>query len=216
MEYNLAGIRQRVLDDGLDDPEFDPNIVDRFINDTQRDIFNQYELTFQEKIFSGTIPAGSTMFKFPDDVAQIQLQVITGPDGTAHNLRESYMKFRDFFTQYPVPQAASPSAIGGWTLFANNMLTSAPTNQDYTMTMFYIKKPKTMTIGTDVPEIPEEFSELLFLGALMRVQKRNEDNDLAAATAIEYQRILMQLVNRYGTRKTDGPIIMGNRQVRKR
>ncbi len=31
MEYNLAGIRKRVLVDKLDDEEFDPEIVDNFI-----------------------------------------------------------------------------------------------------------------------------------------------------------------------------------------
>lgn len=216
MDYTLAGLRQRVLVDLLDDEEFDPGIVDRFINDTQRDIFNQYELTFQEKIFSGTIPAGSTMFKYPDDVAQLQLQVLASPSGYQHNLSSSYIPFRDFFTRYPTPQGNPVSQVSAWTLFANNMLTSAPTKEDYTMTIFYIKKPKTLTLAADVPEIPEEFSELLVLGALQRIQKRNEDYDLAAQTGVEYQRILMQLVNRYGGRKADGPVIMGNRQVRTR
>lgn len=214
MEHTLAGIRQRVLIDKLDDEEFDPGVVDRFINDTQRDIFNQYELSFQEKIFSGTIPAGSTMFKFPTDVAQIQSQVITGPDGSQSNIAKNYLGFRDFFTAYPTPAGNKPGGIGAWTLYANNMLTSTPTDKEYTMTIFYIKKPQTLVLGTDVPEIPEEFSELLVLGALERVQKRNEDYDLAAQTAIEYQRILGQLVNRYGSRKADGPIIMKNRQIR--
>lgn len=216
MEYNLAGIRQRILIDLIDDEEFDPDIVDNFINDTQRDIFNQYELTFQEKIFSGTVPAGSTMFKFPDDVAQIQSMVITGPDGTQRSIKNSYLPFREFFTRYPTPQGNGVSPVNAWTLYGGNMLTSAPTNQEYTMTIFYIKKPKTLTVNADVPEIPEEFSELLILGAQMRIQKRNEDYDLAAQTAIEYQRILVQLVSRYGGRKADGPTIMGNRQVRTR
>ena len=85
MEYNLAGLRNRVLVDRLDDDEFDPDVIDNFINDTQRDIFNQYELPFMEKIFSGSIPTGSTMFTLPEDLALIQSQVITGPDGKQHN-----------------------------------------------------------------------------------------------------------------------------------
>lgn len=216
MQYNLAGIRQRVLVDALDDEEFDPGIVDRFINDTQRDIFNQYELTFQEEIFSGAIPAGSTMFRYPTDVAQIQLQVLSAPDGFQRNLDTSYIPFRDFFSRYPTPQGNTPSSVNAWTLFSNNMLTSAPTDQEYTMTIFYIKKPNTLSLNADVPTLPEEFGELLVLGALSRVQKRNEDMDLAAATNVEYQRILLQLVNRYGGRKADGPIIMGNRQIKSR
>lgn len=216
MDYNLAGIRQRILVDKLDDEEYDPDVIDRFINDTQRDIFNQYELSFQEKIFSGTIPAGATMFRFPTDVAQIQSQVITGPDGTQRNIRDYYMKFREFNQSFPTPGSSTAGAVGYWTLYAGNMLTSAPTDQEYTMTIYYIKKPKTLTVGTEVPEIPEEFGELLVLGTLQRVQQRNEDYDLAAQTALEYQRLLNLLVNRYGTRISDGPIKMKNRQVRTR
>lgn len=212
MDYNLAGIRQRVLVDKLDDDEFDPNIVDNFINDAQRDIFNQFELPFMEKIFSGTITAGSVMFKFPDDVAMIQSQVITGPDGTQRNIAPGYMGFRDFNTKFPTPLNNNPGPIYNWTLYGGNMLTSVPTDQEYTMTLFYIRKPKTLTEDTDVPEIPEEFSELLVLGAFRRVQERNEDYDLAASTEAEYQKVLVQMVDRYGMRQ-QGPIIMGNRQI---
>lgn len=212
MEYNLAGIRQRVLDDKLDDDEFDAGVVDNFINDTQRDIFNQFELPFMEKIFSGAIPAGSVMFKFPTDVAQIQSQVITGPDGTQRNLQPGYMNFRDFNAKFPTPANNQAGPIYNWTLYAGNMLTSAPTDQEYTMTLFYVRTPKTLKEDGDVPEIPEEFAELLVLGAFRRVQERNEDYDLAASTEAAYQKMLVQMVDRKGFRQ-QGPIIMGNRQV---
>lgn len=212
MEYNLAGIRQRVLVDKLDDDEFDPNIVDNFINDTQRDIFNQYELPFMEKIFSGTIQAGTTMFKFPSDVAMIQSQLITSPTGTQRNIAPGYMEFQDFNTKFPTPLNNNAGPIYNWTLYGGNMLTSQPTDQEYTMTIFYIRKPSTLKEPTDVPEIPEEFSELLVLGAFRRIQERNEDYDLAATTEGEYQKILTQMVGRYGFRK-QGTLIMGNRQI---
>ncbi len=50
MAYILAGIRSRVQLDKLDDEEYDASIIDNFINDTQRDIFNECELPFMEKI----------------------------------------------------------------------------------------------------------------------------------------------------------------------
>ncbi len=214
MEYNLAGIRQRVLIDKLDDEEFDPGIVDRFINDTQRDIFNEYELTFQEKIFSGTIPSGSTMFQIPGDVAEILSQVVTSPtDGSQKDLKDSYLAFREFNRLYPVPLNNQPGQISRWTLFGKNMIVSSPTDKPYTMTIFYITKPDVLTENSDVPQIPEEFSELLVLGAFMRVQKRNEDYDQAAITEGEYKNQLNLLVSRYGFRKSDGPIKMRNQQI---
>lgn len=212
MEYNLAGIRQRVLVDKLDDDEFDPDVIDNFINDTQRDIFNQYELPFQEKIFRGTIPAGETMFKLPSDVALIQSQSVSG----VPNFKNRQTDWRSFFVQYDDIENKPASSITRWTLYAGNLILSAPTDQEYTMTMFYIRKPQTLREDTDVPEIPEEFSELLVLGAFLRVHQRNEDYDLADKVQAEYDKKMLQLVNRYGFREADGPIIMKNRQVRTR
>ena len=60
---------------------------------------------------------------------------------------------------------------------------------------------------------PEEFEELLVLGAYMRVQKREGDNDEALVTEQDYNRKLVQLVNRYGMRASSGPIKMRNRQT---
>lgn len=210
MEYNLAGIRQRILVDKLDDDEFDPQIVDNFLNDAQRDIFNQFELPFQEKIFQGTIPAGSTMFQLPSDVAQVQSRTVAGVPG----FNGMKMQWRDFFRSYPDADNETPGAPSLWTQYAGNILLSTPTDQDYTMTLFYIRKPKILVENGDVPEIPEEFSELLILGAFKRILERNEDFDLANEVEADYQRILLQLVNRYGARDADGPIIMKNMQRR--
>lgn len=212
MEYNLAGIRQQILVDKLDDDEFDPQVVDNFINHTQRDIFNRFELPFMEKIFSGSIPTGSTMFTMPDDVALVQSRVITSPDGEQSDMKLGYIDFRTFNKIYPTPANNDPGTIGHWTSYAGNILTSNPTDKDYTMTMYYLKKPTLLRQDADIPEVPEEFSELLILGAFARIQKRNEDFDLARETEAEYERLLLQLVDRYGARSSDGPIKMKNQQ----
>lgn len=209
MEYNLAALRQRVLVDKLDDEEFDAGIVDRFINDTQRNIFNQYELPFMEKIFQGTIPAGVTMFKFPDDVALVQSHSVQG----IPRFTDRQTDFRSFFKQHNDTLNAPVSSILSWTLYAGNMLLSAPTDKDYLMSLFYIKKPKKLSLDADVPELPEEFSELLVLGAYMRILKRNEDFELAREVKAEYDEQLTLLVNRYGFREADGPLKMKNQQI---
>lgn len=213
MDYNLAALRKRVQIDKLDDEEFDPDVIDRFINDTQRDIFNEYELPFMETIFSGVIPAGVTLFKLPKDVAVIQSQTITQPTDGAHNLKDGYISFREFNEWYTVPEINTPGAVNKWTLYSNNMLLACPTDKEYTMRMFYISKPITLIEDGSVPQIPEEFSELLVLGALLRIQKRNEDYDLAGFTEQEYNKQLGLMMNRYGFRKSDGPIKMKNKQT---
>lgn len=210
MDYNLAGLRQRVLVDKLDDDEFDPGIVDRFINDTQRDIFNQFELPFQEKIFQGTIPAGSTMFQLPTDLAQLQAQSLSG----VRYFSNGKVPFRDFFQAFPDTANETPAQPSRWTQYAGNILLNAPTDIDYTLTVYYIRKPRKLEEDADIPEIPEEFSELLVLGAFRRILERNEDYDLAATINAQYQAQLALLTSRYGFREASGPIKMKNQQIR--
>lgn len=209
MAFNLAGIRKRVLVDKLDDDEFDPEVVDNFINDTLRSIYNQFELPFQEKIFQGTIPAGSTMFQLPSDLAQLQGQSLGGVPGFYNNK----MTWRNFIARYPDAVNNEASAPAGWALYGGNIMLSAPTDRDYTMTMFYIKKPKTLVDGTDIPELPDEFEELLVLGAYKRILDRNEDFDLGASVDAQFEKQMTQLVNRYGSRDASGPTIMKNQQI---
>jgi len=211
MDYNLAGLRQRVRIDKLDDEEFDSGVIDNFINDTQRDIFNEYELPFQEKIFQGTIPGGSTMFQSPTDLAQLQSQTMVDVPGFSNYK----MKWRDFFQTYPDNVNSTPGAPSSWTLYANNFIFDKPTDKDYVFTMFYIRKAKLLEGDTDVPEVPEDFAELLVLGAYIRVLKRNEDFDQAAFVQTDYDRLLDLLVARYGFREADGAIKMKNQQIRR-
>lgn len=215
MEYNLAGLRQIIVLDMLDDEEYDPAIVDRAINRAQREIFNQFELSFMEKIFSGTVPEGSTFFKYPADLALAQNHVVSAPDGTQRNIDSSYIPYKQFTRMYPTPQNNKPGPIGHWTSYAGNIITSAPTDQEYTLDVYYIKKPALLLADTDVPEIPEEFSELLTLGAYIRIAKRNEDLDLAQIALQDYAAQLNRLVERYGYRMT-GPIKMPTNTRRKR
>ena len=212
-EYNLASIRRQVMEDRLDDTDYESNVIDNFINATQREIFNTYELEFQEEVFSGSLPQGARTFTFPENM-QIPLSiVITGPDGSQRNIMDKYIRFRDFNKLYPTPDNGTPGPIFAWTSFAGNMVTSAPIDRPYVMDTFYLKKPKLLIDDSDVPEIPEEFQEVLVLGAYKRVLERNEDFDYAAVIENKYQAQLELMVDRYGVRMSNGPIKMRRRGV---
>lgn len=209
MEFNLAGLRNRVLVDKLDDDEFDPDVVDHFINDTHRDIFNQFDLPFQEKIFKGVIPQNATIFQLPTDLVQLQSHTIAGAPG----FNSGKMPWRDFFKMYPDVDNNEPGQPTTWTLYAGNVILSKPADQDYNFTVFYIKRPKTLASNTDIPDVPEEFAEALVLGAYRRVLERNEDFDLAATINQQYLGQIQLMATRYGFRETDGPLKMKNKQV---
>lgn len=212
MEYTLQAIVQRVQVDKLDDDEFDTGVISNFVNDTQRDIFNQFELPFQEKIFAGTVPSSSSMFNTPADLALLQSVSMADVPGFS----ATRMNWKDFFAKYPDNTSAEPGKPTNWTLYAGNIIFDKPTDEDYVLTLFYIRKPITLTTGTQVPEIPSEFEELLVMGAYIRCLKFNEDNDQAAYHEVEYNKMLDLLVTRYGGRISPGSIKMANQQIRMR
>lgn len=213
MAYNLASVRDRVIIGKLEDEDFDQDVTDEFINDAQREIFAEFELPFMEKIFNGTIAAGLYMFEMPEDVSVIQSQTITSPDGTQKDLTSSYINFRSFNAKYPTPLNNASSTINAWTSYGGNMITSAPTDREFVMTLFYIKTPDTLVEDSDVPEIPEMFSEMLVLGAFKRIQDRNMDYDQSIETEKQYNKLRDLMVARYGFRLSNGPIKMKNRQI---
>jgi hypothetical protein len=215
MDYTLQAIIKRVQVDKLDDDEFDTGIITRFINDTQRDIFNNFELSFQEKIFAGTLPSTSTMFNVPDDLALLQRAVLTNGTDT-QDITNLYMPWRDFVKTYPNPASNTAGKVSNWTSYAGNIILNCPQADDQTLTMYYIRKPAVLTTPTAVPEIPQEFEELLVLGAYIRCLKFNEDFDQAAYVEQEYNKLLDLLVTRYGGRLSPGSIKMANQQIRMR
>lgn len=211
MAYTLATLRNRVLDDKLDDTSFDPNIVDRFLNDAQRAVFNTYELPFMEKVFVGLLPSGGTIYTFPDDYQIEQSMVLTDPSSVRRDLTDNYVDFRTFNSQYYLPTAGTPGTPSVWTIHGNKMYIDKPTDQNYTLTLFYLKSPDTMENDNDVPEIPEAFSEVLVLGAYYRILQRNEDFDLALSIKNgDYTDELEKMVERLGKRQTGKAMSMAN------
>jgi len=215
MDYTLQAIIKRVQVDKLDDDEFDTGVIANFVNDTQRDIFNQFELSFQEKIFAGHVPSGTAMFDMPTDLALLQRVILTSGD-TPRDITDLYIPWRRFVENFPDPQVREAGDIENWTSYAGNIILSRPTSADNTLTMYYIKTPALLSLNTDVPEIPQEFSELLVLGAYVKCLEFNEDFDQAAYVKTEYNNLLDLLVTRYGGRISPGAVKMANQQIRMR
>ena len=151
MAYTLSGIRNRIIDDKLDDPDFDTAIVDRFINDAQRSIFNTYELSFIEKVYAGLLPDGGYVFTFPDDYQITQILKITDPDSNIRDITDLYVPFRTFNKVYPTPLNNTEGAPAAWTLHGNKLYFDKPTDQSYTLEIYYLKKPDLLEDDGDVP-----------------------------------------------------------------
>lgn len=209
MAYTLATVRNRVVEDKLDDATYEPAIVNRFINDAQRAIFNDVELPFVEKVFVGALPVDEYIFEFPADFQVAQSLVLRTPELNSIDLTDNYLPFRDFNTRYPAPALSASGQPRVWTTYGDKLYFGQPTNGVYTLSLFYIKTPDELTDDAQIPEIPEEFSEALILGAYYRVLQRNEDYDLAAAVEQAYDREMLKMRQRYGQRQRGTPHVMG-------
>lgn len=208
MAYNLAYLRNRVLVDKLDDDSIDGSIIDNFLNDTQRAVFTKYELPFMETIFEGLLPAGNNSFNFPTDFSLLQSLILTDPVDYEYNLTKNYLPFREFNEVYPTPRNNDATAPRMWTTYGGKLYLAAPTDQDYNLTVFYLKNPKTLSDDNDVPAIPQEYEEVLVLGAYYRALERNEDFDLAAQVKQDYADAVASLTGRNSKRQTGKPAIM--------
>lgn len=209
MEYTLAALRNRVINDRLDDTGYDPDVVDRFINDTQRSIFNTYELPFQEKVFDGTLPPAGTIFQFPEDYQLQQSFVIVDPSNNVIDISQSYLPFREFNRRFPLPASVEAGPPTAWTVHGGKLYLNRPTDTTYILRLFYLKKPLVLAADEDVPEIPEEFAEVLVLGAYYRVLERNEDFDQANyIKGGQYAEEVDKMVSRYGVPQTGTPTVI--------
>lgn len=219
MAYNRAYIRQRVLEDKLDDTAYNAGVVDRFINDAQKSIFNTYELPFMEKSFAGALPEAGYVYNLPTDLQTVVGLRMVEPQGKRFDLSQNYIPYKQFNRLYPTPEYNGVGTPRVWTLFGGKIYFDKPTDRVYTLEVDYIKKAVPLTDDAQVPEIPEEFEEVLVLGTYYRVLQRNEDNDLAAYIKTgEYTDELDKMVSKLGTRQTAKVHIMAQpyRNVRRR
>lgn len=206
MAYTLATVRQRVIDQ-LDDEEANTTLINNYINDTQRSIFNNYRLPINEKTFSGTLTVDEDTYDLRATATKFQRLIglrLTSPDANEADLTEDFQSYSDFRRDNPDPSSQDSGLPGKWTLFANKIYFNKPVDVAYTMDMDYLSAATTLSDDSDVPEIPEEFQELLVLGALIRYMEFNEDNDLAEFHRSKpegYTDQLTSFINRYYPRQ---------------
>jgi hypothetical protein len=209
MAYNLEGIRTRVINDKLDDPEYSASVVDNFINDAQKGIFNQLHLPFLEAQTEDTLSEGDHTHAFPDDYQLSNAIILVSSTGAITNITSNYLTWREYIRLYPYAQGNQEATPSMWTNYGNTLYLSAPANDNYTLIFWYLKRADDLASDGDIPQLPSEFEELLVLGAYYRVLERNEDFDLASFYKDgDYTQELNKLATRYGSRQEGKPPVM--------
>ena len=215
MPFTLATVRQTVKD-RLDDDDANDSVINKFINDTQREIFNTYVLPFNQSTFSGTLTVGEHAFDLTATAASYQRIIslrLTDPDGSEKDLTEDFMEYREFRKNHPDPARNDNNIPSTWTTWANKIYFSTPVDQEYTMDLDFIRSAVTLEDDEEVPELPEAFQEILVLGALVRYFERNDDNDIAQyhkGKSGGYDDQITMLINRYNPAQVGKTTTMKN------
>lgn len=200
MAYTLSDIRtkvqQRIKDTGYSTSE-----ITNYINDTQRDVFNEYRLPQMEATQTYTLTAGVSDITngsgLPTNFVQAVDLYLTSSG--VESLLE-YRDYQDIDQIYPDPDdtTVNPSAIPRfWYKFGSTIHVAPAPVSAYTLTMRYIKEPTELSADADVPEIPSEFQEILVAGATFRILQIKDNYDQASIWQNKYDELLDKLVARY-------------------
>lgn len=211
MAYTLSDLVTRVQS-RIKDTGFSSTQIKQFIDDTQNDVFNEYRLPFMQATQNYTLTSGVADLTDGDglpanfvqaidlvlttsglesripfvDVSEMDWNVPDATDTTTHpsNIPNRAYKYGETIYLYPVPNGA------------------------YTATLRYYKSPTELSEDADVPEIPQEFKELLVVGAAYRVFQVKDNYDKAAILENKYMELLQKLAVKYSQTQAGTPTLM--------
>ena len=203
MPYNLSTVRDNVRNK-LDDDDYEQNFLDRAINYAQWQITNKNQFSFMEDSENLAIGLGDTETSLPADFHEHLYLVLTSPVDVRANITNQYMDYKDFIDTYIDPSLNQAARPYYWSEYARAIKFANPADQAYTLRLDYLRKSPQLVNDSDVPDIPEEFQELLELGAYMRIAKREDDYDVKSQEQLDYNSLLLDLKHVYGRKKRPG------------
>lgn len=199
MAYNLGTTRTRIQQK-LDNTNFDTAKLNQFINDGQRDILNARRFTFMERETTATTTDDSDQLTISATDIQIPLSLrLYSPVNNSSML--TYIQYEDFDVVMPNPNLVSKTIPFAWYIFNGIPAIYPKADATYTIAIRYIKSPTELTSDSDVPEIPEAFSELLVLAGYKRALEHDDDYDQAQIIQQQIDEKIVQMDERYSRQK---------------
>ena len=200
MAYNtgnlISQVQTRVRDTG-----FSSSTILQLINDTQNDVFNEYNFPFMQTAATFVLTVNdediTSGVGLPDNYSLAQHLTITS---NGHESNLPIVDYRWVEENYPDPNDSAhyPSGVPQFAFYANGTINVFPApNADYSVILSYRKKATELTSDDDVPEIPSEFGELLVVGAAYRVMQIKDNYDIAGVLQNKYDEILQKMAVRY-------------------
>lgn len=205
MAYQLSDLVTKVQN-RIKDTGFSTTIIKDFINDTQRDIFNEYSLPFMQTTQSYTLAVGASDITngsgLPSNFVQPIDILLTTAGGETILEYKDYQEINNLYPDATDTTAYANQLPQYWYKYGETIRVFPSPDSAYSVSLLYYKSPTTLSADADVPEIPSEFEELLVVGASYRVFQVKDNYDKAGILENKYMELLQKLASRYS--KTRG------------
>lgn len=209
MSYTLESIRTQVKN-RISDQNYSNGMINQFINDEQREILNYYDLPFNRTSSAQGVAIGAHTLPLPADCQKVKSLRITAPDGYDGSLDPYFLEHNRFVQAFREPQYYNNNQINWWTVYNTDILFAYNADRNYTLQIDYIKRAPELATDSDVPILPEEFQEVLVLGAMVRCYESNDDNDIAQYQQGKKNLLVQSLVKRYAPQQVAKTEIVRN------
>lgn len=212
----LAEYREAVRSQ-IDDSEYDDTVVDRAINWYVKDICSRIHLRFMEATEEVTVSEGDTEVEFPDEMQTLLNLSVTDPT-PARQIFKNYVEYNQFIIDNPGFESVTSrgAANADWTDFGGKMRFSAPINATSTLLCEFLNRPEKMENDDDECVIPDQYDEMVTLGAQKRVMKRNEDYAEAKQESSDLSRLETTFIKNEGRGHLKvGATVMNSRRGRR-
>lgn len=214
MSYILSDIRTKVRT-RIGDTTYDSSAITNFLNDTQNDIFNQYQLPFMEAVQGYTLTSGNADITagngLPDDFVTALDLMLTG---TGYNKLLTPRDVRHVDYEDPDYEAQAAGTPNEWFKYADTIRVIPEPDRAYTVSLRYYKRPTLLSADADVPSLPAEFEEALVLGASYRILQVKDNYDQAGVLENKFMELVVKLNTKYSRAQVGMPTVMRiNRSV---
>lgn len=142
----------------------------------------------------------------PTDFQRVSSLYITTPVALSGDLTDYFIPVKRFRSEFPA-SGVYTGPLQYWT-FWTSIEFYLKSSVAVTVVLDYIKYVPLLSSSSDVPVIPEAFSELLLLGAKMRIYENKEDFDYSAQFQNRYSDMMEAFVTRYSTRQVDNQMVV--------
>jgi hypothetical protein len=201
MTYNVTSLTQEIKTLAKDTSLPDSLIIG-WLQETQDRVLGRQRFPFLEGVETITLTIGDTVKNYSPDMQTVNS--LTLSDGATVS-RPEYMSYRDFDDSYPAPSTLPRARPEVWTDYGRQIYWSAPLDKAYSLTRRYMRKPVTFSSGAIVPDIPEEYKQILIRGALAGVEEYRQNFDISAVHLRKVEDLAEDMLLRYGVRQLAGP-----------